>query len=141
MKSALPLCHILKVSEEELFLLSGAQDIDRGMGIIAGVYNIPLIFTTMGPKGCRWLYKGSRGSSNAYKVETIDTTGAGDSFASAVLYKIICELGGMGNVTADNVGDIASFACAVSSLSTAVMGAIPAMPYMLQVEKFISSHS
>lgn len=136
-KSALDICHILKVSEEELVFLTGIHDIDKGMKKISQEYCIPIIFTTLGPKGCRWLYDGTYGSADAYEVHTVDTTGAGDSFVAAVLYKIVCEFGGLDSLTAEHVRKAAEFACAVSSLTTSVMGAIPAMPDMHQVLNFI----
>lgn len=133
MKKGLDLCDVLKVSEEELALLSGSNDISEGIRLLADRYGIPLIFATLGSKGCRWLYQGKEGSQGVFDVKTIDTTGAGDSFIAAVLSRILAGPG-IGSLKPDDIAKIARYACAASSLTTASYGAIPAMPGAEAVE-------
>lgn len=139
MKAALPLCDVLKVSEEELALLSGESEIDAGMRRLLGEYGMGLIFATLGAKGCRWLFRAAdgmveAGGAEVYDVKTVDTNGAGDSFIAAALYSLVCTGGGREALTARRVAEAADFASAASSLATAVTGAIPAMPTLGQVE-------
>jgi fructokinase len=136
--SILPLCDILKVSEEELSLITGLNDIPASMAMLYEQYNIPLIFTTLGADGSIWQFKTQTGKAAAFDVKTIDTTGAGDAFVAAVLYKIACVYGGIDNLSATDVVKIAEYASAASSLATTVTGAIPSLPYSEQVEILIA---
>lgn len=64
----------------------------------------------------------------AADVETIDTTGAGDSFTGGFLY---CLLQGKADVTertAAEIQDMLAFANAVGGLTTTQKGGIPALP-------------
>lgn len=130
----LPLCDILKVSEEELMLLSGRKEIDSGMEYIAKKNNIPLVFVTLGPQGCQWRFHDSTGMACAYDVNTVDTTGAGDSFIGAVLFALFHQHKGLETLNTKDMEEIADFACAASSLTTAGRGAISSMPNAAQVE-------
>lgn len=137
-RNVLPYCDILKVSQEELKLISGTDDLETGMSKITGQYGIPLIFVTMGPGGSCWQYKGEYGREDAFSVHTIDTTGAGDSFVGAVLYKIACDFGGIKSLTAEQVKDTVHFASAASSFATTIAGAIPSLPDIEQVNSILS---
>lgn len=131
----LPCCDVLKLSEEELRLLAPDCGMDAGIERLAARNNIPLIFVTLGPRGCRWYYRGVFGSARAYEVHTVDTTGAGDAFAAAALYGILCREGGFARLTVEGVARVADFACAASSLATAAPGGISAMPDLAEVEQ------
>ena len=80
---------ILKVSEEELFLLTGCNLIEEGM---AALPELLLILVTLGEKGCMYRFNGKIGLVPTMNFEVVDTTGAGDAFVSGILYSI-CEWG------------------------------------------------
>lgn len=125
---------ILKVSEEELEFITGEGGLESGSKLLAEKYGIPLILVTLGPKGCFYKYGDLTGSTPAYKVKTLDTTGAGDAFLGAFLYKVArrgCSLAG---ITPEEMEGMAAFANAAGSLATSVMGAIPAMPTLEEIE-------
>jgi fructokinase len=132
---------ILKVSEEELEFLIGTSDLERDTKFLIENYGISMVFVTMGPKGCYYSTGDFSGSVPAYKVKVIDTTGAGDAFMGAAIYKIL----GMGNsireFSKEDLKTIADFACAAGSLATQKRGAIPAMPLSEEVEACIKSGS
>jgi fructokinase len=73
----------------------------------------------------------------SYDVKTIDTTGAGDSFIAAILYKISCSNNGLESLCQNELTEIARFASAASSLTTTISGAIPSLPAFNQVEDLI----
>ena len=81
-------CDILKISDNEIQFVSGKEDYDEGIQYLIDRYNIPLILLTMGADGSRAYYKGQKVEQEGFKVDTIETTGAGDTFCgSALNYK------------------------------------------------------
>lgn len=54
-----------------------------------------------------------------------------------MLYEIACVYGGIEGLADADMDKIAEFASAASSLTTTIRGAIPALPYMEQVENLI----
>ena len=73
-------CDILKISDNEIQFVSGKEDYDEGIAYLQERYKIPLIFLTMGKEGSRAYYKGMRVERKGFSVQTIETTGAGDTF-------------------------------------------------------------
>ena len=69
------------------------------------------------------------------KVKTIDTTGAGDTFAACVLHDILEN--GYKTFTQERLGEILTFANAASSLITTKKGALCVMPDKTEIEALI----
>jgi ribokinase len=88
-----------------------------------GVKNVVL---TLGEKGAFFMNRDDRGFIEAFKVRTVDATGAGDAFNGA-LAAAICE----GRQLRDSI----MFANKVAAISTTSFGTAPAMPYRDEVEK------
>jgi fructokinase len=134
----IPCADILKVSGEELLLLSGETGIEKGAALLSEK-GPPIVLVTLGPKGA-FYYRGGDtpvcGTLPAYeKVKTIDTTGAGDSFFGAFLYRLRNKSKAeLRNVSKDELEDIVDFSNAAGSLTTAKTGAIPAMPGNGEIE-------
>ena len=82
-------CDILKISDNEIQFVSGKEDYDEGIRYLQEKYQIPLIFLTMGKEGSRAYYKDMRVERGGYKVNAIETTGAGDTFCGSVLNGIL----------------------------------------------------
>ena len=83
------------------------------------------------------------GSFRTFDVETVDTTGAGDSFYGAFLAMLI-EIGyrtkdDLKGLSLDDIESSMVFANAAGSLSTAKLGAIPSMPSRNDIENCIRS--
>lgn len=66
----------------------------------------------------------------SYQINTIDTTGAGDTFNAALAFKLCQNC---------NLEDATKFAVAAGALSTTKMGAQNGMPTYDEVNKFINS--
>jgi fructokinase len=134
----IPFADILKVSEEELALLAGGRDLEKGAALLAAK-GPAVVLVTLGPEGAFYYRGGSeplRGTLPAYSaVKTIDTTGAGDSFFGAFLYRLRekskADLRVMAKAELEEAVD---FANAAGSLTTAKKGAIPAMPGTGEIE-------
>lgn len=131
MKNALPLCDILKISDEELPLLTGTTDPAQGSGILAQL-GIRLIFITLGANGAFFRLGEQTGSVPGIPVKVGDTNGAGDTFFGAALSKLVKE--DLDRLTLPRLTQIAAFANKAASITTSRHGAIPAMPRLEEVE-------
>ncbi|MDR1232376.1 MAG: carbohydrate kinase [Spirochaetaceae bacterium] len=119
---------ILKVSDEEAALMTGEPEIQNGAAALAKA-GPAIVLVTLGPKGAFFLCRDGTGLLPAYDVPTVDTTGAGDAFLGAVLFKLRGKRrADVRSVTRDELADIVRFANAAGSLATTKPGGIPAMP-------------
>lgn len=132
MKKPLPLVDVLKVSDEELPLLTGTTDLEEGSKILAA-YNIPLVLVTLGGAGSFYRLGEETGIVPGFSVTVADTNGAGDTFFGATLSKLAAR-GGLEGLTVPELEDIIRFANRAASLTTSRSGAIPAMPTLKEVE-------
>ena len=131
--AALPLADIVKVSEEEMELLTGEVQLAAGADALAS-RGAALVLVTLGPRGAYYRAAAGRGLLPACEVDTVDTTGAGDAFLGALLSclagKTLEELRILPQAQWER---IVAFANAAGSLTTAAKGAIPAMPAREQI--------
>lgn len=134
------MCDILKIAEEELEFITGKKDIEDGVNDIRAKYSIPLITVTKGKLGSEAFFDDGEVSLHTskptfMKVKTIDTTGAGDTFAACVLHDILEN--GYKTFTQERLGEILTFANAASSLITTKKGALCVMPDKTEIEALI----
>ena len=133
MKAPLPLVDILKVSDEELPLLTGTSDLEEGSRQLAGL-GIPLVLVTLGGEGAYFRYGQVAGQVPGFSVQVADTNGAGDTFLGAVLTRLAAR-GGLEGLSGAELTNIVTFANRAASLTTSRSGAIPAMPSLAEVLK------
>lgn len=126
-------CDILKISDNEVQFVSGKEDYDEAVYYLQEKFDIPLILLTLGKDGSRAYYKDMRVERNGFKMDTIETTGAGDTFCGSAL-NFILEYG-LDNLTEDNLGEMLTFANAAAALITTRKGAIRSMPEKEEVLK------
>lgn len=120
-------CHILKISDNEIQWLTGQEDYTDGVNWILERYQIPLILISMGKEGSRAYYGGKMVEVKPFiQKNTIETTGAGDTFCGCVLH-YICEHG-LENLTEENLFEMLQFANAAASIITTRKGALRVMP-------------
>ena len=120
-------CHILKISDNEIQWLTGKTDYTEGVEWINERYQIPLILLSMGKQGSRAYYNGRMVEAAPFLQEnTIETTGAGDTFCGCVLH-YICE-NGLEDLSDEDLKQMLTFANAAASLVTTRKGALRVMP-------------
>ena len=120
-------CHILKISDNEIQWLTGQEDYTDGVKWILERYQIPLILVSMGKEGSRAYYGGKMVEVKPFiQKNTIETTGAGDTFCGCVLH-YICEHG-LENLTEEILFEMLQFANAAASIITTRKGALRVMP-------------
>lgn len=131
-KKALAYADIVKVSEEELIMLTDTQDLQKGTEIIMS-YGPSTVLITLGSKGAYYNALGHSGYCKAVpNVAVKDTNGAGDSFMGAVLYQI-AKLSDYDEIR-NTIKSITHFANVAGAITTTRYGAIPALPTLTEVE-------
>ena len=135
----LPLVHILKVSEEELALLAGTDDLEAGTARLAALGPI-LVLVSLGGRGAYYRLGGRTGLAPAFPVRAVDTNGAGDAFLGAVLWRLRDRTPEtLAELDEAALRDIVRFGNAAGALTAAAPGAIPAMPDLRQIEQLRSN--
>ena len=129
---------IVKISDNEVVFMTGEEDYEKAAQILREQYQIPLLFVTLGRDGSRAYYKDIRVEAAGFIQEhTIETTGAGDTFTGCVLSKIL-EIGGIENLTEEQLAEMLTFANAGASLITTRRGALKVMPEKQEIIAFLA---
>jgi len=133
---------VAKVSEEELVFLTGTSELNGGSALLMEKYGIKLLLVTLGPEGSFCRAVDADGSiltarHAGFRVEAVDTTGAGDAFLGGVLHRLLDEMHPANPVwTEEKLTRLLAFANAMGALTATGKGAIPSLPTLEQAERF-----
>ena len=131
-------CDIMKISDNEIQWFTGEEDFDAGIRILQETYHIPLILLSMGRDGSRAYYQGMKVEVAPFLQEnTIETTGAGDTFCACVLNYVLEH--GLDSLTPEDLQQMLRYANAAASLITTRKGALRVMPSSEDVERLLNS--
>lgn len=134
MNLPLSVVDVIKLSEEELPMLTGTDDPEQGSRILEEK-GISLILITLGERGAFYRWQGRSGHIPGVQVAVADTNGAGDSFLGAVLSRLTARgpqpLEGLEE---EELRHIITFANRAAALTCSRSGAIPAMPSREELE-------
>ena len=125
MRLGLKYADILKVSDEEAFLLTGEKDLKEACLKLAE-HDIKLITITLGADGCLYHYNGTFEHIPGYKSQVVDTTGAGDSFFGAVISSLYDT--SLNELSISQIEDAVRLGNASASLVVEGFGGIPSIP-------------
>ena len=128
-------CDILKISDNEIQWLSGKEDYDEGIAWLRSQFDIPLIFLTLGKDGSRAYCGDVRTQQAGFKMNTIETTGAGDTFFGSVLHHILTL--GFRPYTKEELDEMLKFANAAAAIVTTRRGALRVMPSAEEVAQVL----
>ena len=132
MLGPLPLVDILKVSDEELPLLTGIADPAEGSARLVE-QGVQLVLVTLGAHGAFYRFDGHTGHVPGVPCVVGDTNGSGDTFFGAALSQLM-KLDSLDQLTVPELRRILAFANKAASITTSRHGAIPAMPTLQEVE-------
>ncbi len=133
MRALLPLADIVKLSDSETELLTGEREpAAAAAALIAGGARCAAV--TLGANGALIRTDKFSALSAACAGPVIDTTGAGDTFFAALLYRLLDS--GLPD-SADALADCGRFANAAAALRVGRRGAIPAMPTLAEVRQLL----
>lgn len=128
----LPYADILKVTDEELVVLTGLEDEKKGVQILLDeAKDCKIVILTKGKDGAI-IYDREMNSysSPAADVKVVDTTGAGDCFIGSILYNLMC---GGATLTIDGLKDAVEFASTACGIIVSRAGAMASMPTLEEV--------
>ena len=135
MKKPLPLVDILKVSDEEIPLICGTDNIEEAANQLCEQYDIKLVLVTLGAKGAYYRFKDMGGVAEGVKVTVADTNGAGDTFFGAFLSRLAhMKKYNPSELSKEDIKQALAFANRAAAITTSRSGAIPAMPTLDEVE-------
>ena len=129
-------CDVLKISDNEIQWLTGENDFTAGVKKIREEFPIPLILVSMGRDGSRAYYGDHYVEVAPFlQKNTIETTGAGDTFCACVLNYVLEH--DLEALTDEQLKEMLTFANAAASIITTRKGALRVMPTREEVLDFL----
>lgn len=119
----LPLTDLLSVNEGE------ADALCRHLGTTPEGLDVPILLITLGARGARWIEGGDTIEVPAFRIEPVDTTGAGDCFLGYALAGLDAGLPPREALTR---------ASAAAAIQVTRPGAAEAMPSAAEVDRFLA---
>lgn len=132
MKSLVPYVDIMKMSEEEMPLLTGTENTEEASEILFR-QGVKIIAITLGSRGAYVYCKGGGRYVPTFDSKAVDTNGAGDSFWSGFLYQLCKSKKQLDEFTLEDIEKYADFSNTVASICVERKGSIPAMPTFEEV--------
>ena len=128
-------CDVLKISDNEIQWFTGEEDYNKGIQILKDTYNIPLILLSLGRNGSRAYYGDTCVEVAAFvREDTVETTGAGDTFFGSCLHFILEK--GLDNLQVGDLKEMLTFANAAASIITTRKGALIVMPTKEELDQY-----
>ena len=138
MRLGLEYANIVKISDEEASLV--LEDGEAVTDLFDKFTQIDLIMLTRGSDGCTvYLRDGSHHDHAGYKVNSVDTTGAGDSFMAGIIVGVLEQLEGRRDFSKVDFEVVLTLANASGAMATMGRGAIPSLPTRAEVDAFLES--
>ncbi|AXI30641.1 carbohydrate kinase [Priestia megaterium] len=133
-KKAISLSDFVKVSEEELEIITGTKNHELGVDILHHI-GARIVAVTLGKRGTLISNSSKKKLVKSIPVMSIDSTGAGDAFVGATLFK----LSSMHDIKFiekdfDQLLDIITFANRIGALVCTKIGAIEALQSIEEIE-------
>lgn len=128
---------VIKISEDELEFLTGARDMAAARTLRHE--RLRLLVVTRGGAGAWYLTRQGEGEVAGFRVEPVDTTGAGDAFTAALLAGLLED------DALDRDRKALELAIrranAYAALTTTKLGAIPALSSREELDAFLTGQS
>jgi fructokinase len=134
----IPKADIVKVSDEELAFITGLNDVETAIQSLF-IGRVKAVVYTKGAQGSNLYLKSYKQSYRGFKVDVVDTTGAGDAFIGALLYQLQCIGKPLDDILITEWDKAMYFANAVGALTTTKKGAITSIPTNNEVNSLLSS--
>lgn len=127
MRYGFSVCDILKISDDEITFVTGKDTIEEAITAFCALYQPKLMSVTCGKNGSIVIYNGQKVPCGAHiRPDTIETTGAGDTFMACMLYFVLEH--GVEDLSESDLLEMQKFAGTAASLITTRRGALKVMP-------------
>lgn len=127
---SLPMIDYITPNETEAEFFSGEQEPEKMADVFLekGVSNVII---KLGPRGCFFKNKDMSMYLPAFRIDTVDATGAGDNFLAGFASELI---------RGSNVRDALRFACACGAVCSTAVGSGTALKSREQVMRFLEEN-
>lgn len=132
MKKGMSYADLVKVSEEELVLITDTQSLQEGCTNLHQM-GVKLVLVTRGEKGVYYSYPKGQGNVAGIQAKVVDTTGAGDTFFGATIHQIIALKDGIEFMEIEELESILNISNVAAAICIEGYGGIPSIPTKLQV--------
>ncbi|OXT16169.1 carbohydrate kinase [Bacillus sp. OG2] len=131
------LAHFVKVSDEELKIISGADNLKDGISVLHDL-GANTVAVTLGKEGTMLSNGETIELIPSLPIKSVDSTGAGDAFVGAALYQFSLEEFPH-QILEDwkKLREIISFSNKVGALVCTKVGAISALPDLEETKEFL----
>lgn len=136
--SSIGYADILKVSEEEMTLITDETDPEKGSAVLLNM-GPKCVFVTLGEKGACFRNHKNYGFVPAFTVSAKDTTGAGDAFMGTILWQLKDK--SKTELEFIDLNEVTAFANAAGGLTATEKGAIPSLPSYEEIQQLIKNQS
>ncbi len=126
MRAIIKYADIMKISDEETELLTGYKEPEKAASKLIE-QGISLVFVTLGSEGSFLKTKDFQITVKSKKCNVVDTTGAGDAFWGAILYKLAERENSVFQISEKEGTEYLKFANTAAGICVEKRGAIPAM--------------
>lgn len=131
-REILPFVDFLKVSDEEVGLFGGEENMPKLME----EYDISVIVETLGSKGAKCFYKGQSFVVPGRKARAIDATGAGDAFWGGFLSSILLQgIHKTDDLDEEKLARAVNYGNVAGWFTVQKKGAIEALPTRQEIEE------
>ncbi len=128
---------ILKISEEEVDMVGGEENIQRLMK----EKNITAVILTLGAKGAKVFWYNSVFNVEGKRVKAVDATGAGDAFWGGFLSSLLLQgVAGKEDLTEEILKKAMEYGNISGALCVQKKGAISSLPTRKEIEAIISKY-
>lgn len=139
----LELADVVKLSREEFEFIA----VDGDAALLQRLWqgHARLLLVTDGAGTMRWFAREARGELPAFKVRTLDSTGAGDAFVAGLLSQLAgqgIEAAQLDALIADTprLLGVLRYAAACGALTATRVGSFAAMPSISEIAAFLEEH-
>lgn len=126
MRAVIKYADIMKISDEETELLTGCKEPEKVASKLIE-QGVSLVFVTLGSEGSFLKTKDFQIRVKSKKCNVVDTTGAGDAFWGAILYKLAERENSVFQISEKEGTEYLKFANTAAGICVEKRGAIPAM--------------
>lgn len=136
MRSMVPYADVMKLSDEETLLLTGAAEPEEAAHRLLA-QGVSCVAVTLGERGTLVAVAGGMQTVPAFASDPVDTTGAGDGFWGGFLHRMLTLDKRPAALTVADAADCARWGNATAALCITRRGGIPAMPALGDVQALL----
>jgi len=139
MEKVIPFADVIKLSDEETNLLTPYSEPETAAIWLVG-QGACIVSVTLGSKGALVAVREGCLAVPALPCKVVDTTGAGDSYCGAFLYKTLESGKKLSEISLPEAKKFALFANVAASVCVSRRGGIPAMPVLSEINRQIARY-